>query len=211
MPDVELLERELQLRELEFRCGYPAGAEQRADPPKHPMDAMQAHGATNNAFRAKDSTGAPSRALELKAAEAHDKAAASAKEEKRSAAEVFHTAAAAMHRAAASDEYAGDFDAGGVYYRSMQAAAEVERRFNPNHDEKGMFASAEGSSAAVPQGQWARGQGQGAFRQSPRTSCRCRRASQRPGHAARGVGWHKERPGPASPRDVGRTKGTPKW
>ena len=143
---VEILRRELDLVELEHRC-YPmalATSDERREEPTHSDDAGEAHRFSQRAFDAKRETGAPSRALELAAAAAHDKAAASAKTEKRAAAEKFHQAAADMHRAAATDCYAGDYDVGGYNYRErVKAAVETRNaeggKGNPHHDENGQF------------------------------------------------------------------------
>ncbi len=63
--DVELLKRDFELRMLEMRGVYPEGMGPMPDGddrPKHPLDAAVAHQATRDAFRAKEQTGAPSRA-----------------------------------------------------------------------------------------------------------------------------------------------------
>jgi hypothetical protein len=174
-PSVDYLKRQLDLADLEARCygNYPERRDE--EQPKHGPDAAEAHRATRETLRAKENSGLPSRALELKAAAAHQKAAESAKTEGKTAAADFHTKAAAMHDAAASDQYAANFsdamqmrgrglsqlsfdESGTVPFGletrtnqgdAMSLTEQIEARFNPNHDDKGRFDSAEGASKAA--------------------------------------------------------------
>ena len=145
--DVELLKRDFELRTLEMRMGgYPdvLGPVSDGDPPpQYPRDSYLAHAATRDAMRAKSQTGAPSRALELAAADCHDQAARSAASEGKPASAKFHQAAAEMHRAASGDDYAGEFAGGMPYYgpdcRMAADRSDVETRANPHHDADGQF------------------------------------------------------------------------
>ena len=138
-PSVEFLRRQLDQADMEFRCcGESPMSSERREEPTHDQLAYQAHRATERAMDAKFGTGAPSRALELNAAEAHAAAAKSAKQEKREAAQTFHEAASAMHQAASGDDYASDY-LNGTSYRASAQKAEVERRDNPNHHADGKF------------------------------------------------------------------------
>jgi DNA-binding ferritin-like protein len=144
-PTVEVLTRQLDLLELEHRCNigtsYPLNGLAEEPKPTHNLMAMRAHGATDDCMRAKRQTGAPSRALELRAAAAHDLAASSAAAERKTAAAAFHTAMAGAHRAAADDQYAAEYQPDGPSYRSLGVRSGVERRDNPHHDEDGLFHS----------------------------------------------------------------------
>ena len=145
---IEMLQRELELKELEFRCYgdcYPSVAS--SSGPTHGDLAGDANRFTRRAMETKRDSGAPSRALELKAAAAHDMAADAAKAENLPAAEKFHRAAAEMHRAASGDDYAADFDASGTAYRSAAKDPAVERRAAGGHDEDGKFH--DGSAKAI--------------------------------------------------------------
>ena len=134
-PSVDFLRRQLDQAELEIRCGI-AVSESRDDK-THGRLTQQAHWATESALEAKRCTGAPSRALEMRAAEAHDAAAESAKNEKLPAAQKFHEAAAVMHRAASGDDYAKDFQHG--WENRSAADKNAERRAGRHHDENGKF------------------------------------------------------------------------
>jgi uncharacterized protein len=135
-PSIEYLRRLMNLDELETRWGCgdsPAIASQRPEP-THFLYADAAHDATGRAMDTKQRTNAPSRALELRAAEAHRRAGLTALEEEKPAAAEYHDAMARAHEAAAQDEYAAQYSSDGPFWRNPE-----ESRANPHHDEDGLF------------------------------------------------------------------------